>query len=64
MAGVNGSYEVRDPAEAYEAAFDAKNGDLRQENAFFLDNIHRKFHKLAGSDPGIGQDLTEKDEGI
>jgi len=53
MAGINGSYELRDPAEAYEAVFDAKNGDLRQKNAFFLEDIHMKFHKLSWSDPGI-----------
>jgi hypothetical protein len=53
MAGVNESYELRDPAEAYEAASDDKNEDLRRKIAFFLDNIHMKFHKLAGSDPRI-----------
>jgi putative transposase len=37
MAGVNGSYELREPTAAYEAVFDVKNGDLRQKNAFFWD---------------------------
>jgi len=37
MAGANGSYELREPTAAYEAVFGAKNGDLRQKNAFFWD---------------------------
>ena len=37
MAGVNGSYELREPPAAYEAVFDAQNGDLRQKNTFFWD---------------------------
>lgn len=35
MAGANGSYELRESTAAYGAVFGAKNGDLRQENAFF-----------------------------
>jgi hypothetical protein len=30
-AGMNGSYELREPTAAYEAVFDAENGDLRQK---------------------------------
>jgi hypothetical protein len=37
MAGANGSYELREPAAAYDLVFDAQNGDLRQKNAFFWD---------------------------
>ena len=29
MAGANGSYELREPAAAYEAVFDSQKGDLR-----------------------------------
>jgi len=37
MAGANGSYELREPAVAYEAVFDTQNEDLRQKNTFFWD---------------------------
>jgi len=37
IAGANGSYELREPTAAYDLVFDAQNGDLRQENAFFWD---------------------------
>ncbi|MBM4334021.1 MAG: hypothetical protein FJ117_22860 [Deltaproteobacteria bacterium] len=37
MAGANGSYELREPTDDYEAVFDTQNGDLRQKNTFFWD---------------------------
>jgi hypothetical protein len=37
MAGVNGSYELRETKAAYKPVFDGKNGGLRQENSFFWD---------------------------
>jgi hypothetical protein len=35
VMGMEGAYELREPAVSYEANFDHENGDLRQENAFF-----------------------------
>jgi putative transposase len=37
MAGVNGSYELRETTAAYKPVFDGKKGGLRQKNAFFWD---------------------------
>ena len=37
VAGATGSYELREPASAYKAVFEAQNGDLRGENALFWD---------------------------
>jgi hypothetical protein len=37
MAGVNGSYELRETTAAYKPVFDVKNGGLKQKNAFFWD---------------------------
>jgi hypothetical protein len=43
MAGANGSYDLREPTAAYEAVFGAKNGDLRQKNAFLGGHISLKL---------------------
>jgi hypothetical protein len=35
MAGVDGSYELRETKAAYKAVLDGKNGSLRQKNGLF-----------------------------
>jgi len=37
MIGAGGSYELREPATAYEGDFGLENGDLRPQNTFYWD---------------------------